>query len=63
LVALWVGPDGKDSDDYIVQVHKAQGPTLRRLDLGTATIPALYVVCRVERLFQREKKMSEKCTT
>ena len=20
LVALWVGPDGKDSDDYIVQV-------------------------------------------
>ena len=21
LVALWVGPDGKDSDDYIVQVR------------------------------------------
>ncbi len=21
LVAIWVGPDGKDSDDYIVQVE------------------------------------------
>jgi hypothetical protein len=28
LVALWVGPDGKDSDDYIVQVlfHLSQKP-------------------------------------
>ena len=23
LVAIWVGPDGKNSDDYIVQVRKA----------------------------------------
>ena len=31
LVGVWVGPDGKDSDDYIVQVNN-------KLDINTVNL-------------------------
>ena len=34
LVGVWVGPDGKDSDDYIVQVNYKLAINTVNLDSG-----------------------------